>query len=250
MWRPRQPVRAGGPGSATPRWRPAPRKKRALYAADPEPACGRGDLPVRCIDLRIKLDGAGARRFSAPSRSAWSAASRAWWPQPSRLRAGAGVTACGWVSRFARIAPPTSWVHLADRRLRCHHCGCDGPIPRACPSAATRTSSPSAAAPSASEARLAELFPLARVLRVDRDAARTRSQWEAPRHHRRRRGRHPRRHQMMAKGHDFPQAHPGRGGGGGRLAARRGLPRPRAPVPAADAGRRPCGPRRRCPARC
>jgi primosomal protein N' (replication factor Y) len=40
--------------------------------------------------------------------------------------------ACGWVSRCTRCAA-NMVLHLADRRLRCHHCGCEHRIPQACP---------------------------------------------------------------------------------------------------------------------
>ncbi|TAH45673.1 MAG: primosomal protein N' [Betaproteobacteria bacterium] len=112
---------------------------------------------------------------------------------------------CGWVSRCPHCSANLV-VHLADRRLRCHHCGCDGPIPRACPSCGEQDIRPFGRGTQRIEVRLAELFPQARVLRVDRDAARTRAQWESllatigdggadilvgT--------------QMMAKGHDFPR---------------------------------------------
>ncbi len=112
---------------------------------------------------------------------------------------------CGWISTCPNCSANLV-VHLADRRLRCHHCGCDGPVPAACPSCGNQDIQPFGRGTQRVEARLAELFPEARVLRVDRDAARTRSQWEAllatiadggadilvgT--------------QMMAKGHDFPR---------------------------------------------
>jgi primosomal protein N' (replication factor Y) len=112
--------------------------------------------------------------------------------------------ACGWVSRCPHCSA-NRVVHLADRRLRCHHCGADSPLPRACPDCGNQDIQPFGRGTQRVEARLAELFPAARVLRIDRDAART-----------------PARResllasiavgeadilvgtQMMAKGHDFP----------------------------------------------
>ncbi|AYH46192.1 primosomal protein N' [Azoarcus sp. DN11] len=113
--------------------------------------------------------------------------------------------ACGWVSHCPHCSANLV-VHLADRRLRCHHCGCDTEVPHHCPVCNNQDIQPFGRGTQRIEARLAELFPEARVLRVDRDSARTRSQWESllaqiasgeadilvgT--------------QMMAKGHDFPQ---------------------------------------------
>ncbi|NMG31805.1 primosomal protein N' [Aromatoleum evansii] len=113
--------------------------------------------------------------------------------------------ACGWVSRCPHCSANLV-VHLADRRLRCHHCGCDTEVPHHCPVCNNQDIQPFGRGTQRIEARLAELFPEARVLRVDRDSARTRNQWESllaqiasgeadilvgT--------------QMMAKGHDFPQ---------------------------------------------
>ncbi|CAI07707.1 primosomal protein N' (Replication factor Y) [Aromatoleum aromaticum EbN1] len=112
---------------------------------------------------------------------------------------------CSWVSPCPHCSANLV-VHLADRRLRCHHCGCDSAIPRVCPVCGNQDIQPFGRGTQRIEARLVELFPDARVLRVDRDSARTRKQWEAmlatiaageadilvgT--------------QMMAKGHDFPR---------------------------------------------
>jgi primosomal protein N' (replication factor Y) len=114
-------------------------------------------------------------------------------------------TACGWVSRCPHCSANLV-VHLADGRLRCHHCGCDAGLPRACPVCGNQDIQPFGRGTQRVEAHLAERFPDARVLRIDRDSARTRSQWESllaaigageadilvgT--------------QMMAKGHDFPK---------------------------------------------
>jgi primosomal protein N' (replication factor Y) len=114
-------------------------------------------------------------------------------------------TACGWVSRCPHCSANLV-VHLADDRLRCHHCGCDAGLPRVCPVCGNQDIQPFGRGTQRVEAHLAERFPDARVLRIDRDSARTRSQWESllatigageadilvgT--------------QMMAKGHDFPK---------------------------------------------
>jgi primosomal protein N' (replication factor Y) len=62
-------------------------------------------------------------------------------------------------------------LHLADRRLRCHHCGFEAGVPRACPTAAMQDIQPFGRGTQRLEAMLAERFPQARILRVDRDSA-------------------------------------------------------------------------------
>ena len=112
--------------------------------------------------------------------------------------------ACGWVSHCPHCSANLV-VHLADRRLRCHHCGCDAAVPRACPACGNVDIQPFGRGTQRVEAHLAGLFPQARVLRVDRDSARTREQWTALLDTI---GRGEADilvgTQMMAKGHDFP----------------------------------------------
>ena len=113
--------------------------------------------------------------------------------------------ACGWVSRCTRCAA-NMVLHLADRRLRCHHCGCEHRIPRSCPTCGNQDIHPFGRGTQRLEGWLQEQFPEARILRVDRDAVKSRKQWEAVLE---------RIHggaadilvgtQMLAKGHDFPK---------------------------------------------
>ena len=113
--------------------------------------------------------------------------------------------ACGWISRCPRCAA-NRVVHLADQRLRCHHCGLETRIPRACPTCGNQDILPFGRGTQRLESMLAGVFPDARILRVDRDSAKNRKQWEAllaqiqageadilvgT--------------QMLAKGHDFPR---------------------------------------------
>ena len=112
--------------------------------------------------------------------------------------------ACGWISGCRRCAANLV-VHLADRRMRCHHCGFEAPLPRACPTCGNQDVHPFGRGTQRLEAHLIERFPGARVLRVDRDSTRSRKQWEIV---------SQRIHageadilvgtQMLAKGHDFP----------------------------------------------
>ncbi|THF60743.1 primosomal protein N', partial [Pseudothauera nasutitermitis] len=209
VWRARQ---RGVPvvlGSATPsleswqharggRYRHLRLERRALAS----------ELPtVRCVDTRrLKLDEglspalckAIEARLERGEQSLVFLNRRGYAPVLS-------CPACGWVSTCPHCTANLV-VHLADRRLRCHHCGCDGPIPHACPSCGNQDIQPFGRGTQRIEARLGERFPQARILRVDRDSARTRAQWEnllaaiaggeadilvGT--------------QMMAKGHDFPR---------------------------------------------
>jgi primosomal protein N' (replication factor Y) len=113
--------------------------------------------------------------------------------------------ACGWVSRCTRCAA-NMVLHLADRCLRCHHCGCEHRIPQACPTCGNQDIHPFGRGTQRLEAWLQEAFPEARILRVDRDSVKSRKQWEVMLE---------RIHggeadilvgtQMLAKGHDFPK---------------------------------------------
>ncbi|HTY99674.1 MAG TPA: primosomal protein N', partial [Rhodocyclaceae bacterium] len=77
--------------------------------------------------------------------------------------------ACGWVSRCPRCAANLV-VHLADRRLRCHHCGLETMMPRACPDCGNQDIQPFGRGTQRLETSLAERFPEARILRIDRDS--------------------------------------------------------------------------------
>ena len=112
--------------------------------------------------------------------------------------------ACGWVSRCRRCAA-NMVVHLADKRLRCHHCGGEETIPKPCPNCGNLDIHPFGRGTQRLEESLAARFPAARILRVDRDSASTPTKWQAILD-----TIHGRRAdilvgtQMLAKGHDFP----------------------------------------------
>ena len=111
---------------------------------------------------------------------------------------------CGWISRCRRCAANLV-LHLADGRLRCHHCGFEARVPRACPDCGNVDLLPFGRGTQRLESMLVERFPEARVLRIDRDSASTPKKWQ---------GLLATIHageadilvgtQMLAKGHDFP----------------------------------------------
>ena len=112
---------------------------------------------------------------------------------------------CGWISRCRRCAANLV-LHLADKRLRCHHCGLEAGIPRACPDCGNLDIHPFGRGTQRLEQSLVERFPDARILRVDRDSADSPKKWRALLET---------IHagevdilvgtQMLAKGHDFPK---------------------------------------------
>jgi len=112
--------------------------------------------------------------------------------------------ACDWVSGCKRCSTRMV-LHLADRQLRCHHCGASTPIPRHCPHCGNADIHPFGRGTQRLEATLAALFPQARVLRVDRDSTRNKGSFE------RMLGDIQGGRadilvgtQILAKGHDFP----------------------------------------------
>jgi primosomal protein N' (replication factor Y) len=113
--------------------------------------------------------------------------------------------ACGWISHCRRCAANLV-VHLADRRLRCHHCGLETQIPNTCPDCGNLDIQPFGRGTQRLEAKLAEYFPTARILRIDRDSADSPQKWQALLA-----AIHAGEAdilvgtQMLAKGHDFPK---------------------------------------------
>ncbi len=112
---------------------------------------------------------------------------------------------CGWVSTCKRCAA-NMVVHLADKRLRCHHCGFENHIPAGCPDCGNQDIHPFGRGTQRLEETLAQRFPQARVLRVDRDSANSPTKWRALLD-----AIHANEvdiligTQMLAKGHDFPK---------------------------------------------
>jgi primosomal protein N' (replication factor Y) len=112
--------------------------------------------------------------------------------------------ACGWLSGCKRCSAQLV-VHLPARELHCHHCGHCERVPGACPPCGNPDLAPSGLGTQRVEAGLTQRFPVARILRIDRDSTRRKNAWSDMR-----RLIHAREvdilvgTQILAKGHDFP----------------------------------------------
>lgn len=113
--------------------------------------------------------------------------------------------ACGWAAECGRCSARLVW-HLHDKVLRCHHCGHEERMPHGCASCGNQDLRGLGQGTQRLEQALAERFPKARVLRIDRDSTRRKHAWTAMRD-----DIHADRAdilvgtQMLAKGHDFPK---------------------------------------------
>jgi primosomal protein N' (replication factor Y) len=111
---------------------------------------------------------------------------------------------CGWSAHCKRCDAAMT-VHAGGRRLICHHCGARATPPNACPDCASLALQPQGAGTERIEEALAERFPDALMIRVDRETTRRRDAIE----------KHLQAFgdqsgilvgtQMLAKGHDLPR---------------------------------------------
>ncbi|MGZ8196888.1 MAG: primosomal protein N' [Burkholderiales bacterium] len=111
---------------------------------------------------------------------------------------------CGWFSACHRCSAQLV-LHQPERRLHCHHCGHQSRVPPACPKCGEPNLTPLGQGTQRVEEALARHFPLAKVLRIDRDSTRRKNAFSEMR------GRIRSREvdilvgtQILAKGHDFP----------------------------------------------
>jgi primosomal protein N' (replication factor Y) len=112
--------------------------------------------------------------------------------------------ACGWAASCGRCTAHLV-LHSADRRLRCHHCGAEEGLPRACPTCGNVDLKPVGRGTQRVEESLTERFPQARIVRIDRDSARRRAALVRTLEGiRRGEGDILVGTQLLAKGHDFP----------------------------------------------
>ena len=111
--------------------------------------------------------------------------------------------ACGWISNCTRCTAHLV-MHKLDKKLRCHHCGLEQRIPRACPTCGNIDLQPLGRGTQRLEESLQKYFPEARIFRIDADSTRLKGSAEAA---------FDTVHrgevdiligtQMVAKGHDF-----------------------------------------------
>jgi len=113
--------------------------------------------------------------------------------------------ACGWCAGCTRCSARLV-LHAADGRLRCHHCGAEEAIARACPTCGNVDLKPMGRGTQRVEETLAARFPGARIVRIDRDSARRRADLvRTLAELRRGEGDILVGTQLLAKGHDFPK---------------------------------------------
>ena len=113
--------------------------------------------------------------------------------------------ACGWNAGCSRCSARLVW-HLRDAVLRCHYCGHEERLPRACPSCGNQDLRGLGHGTQRLEQLLEARFPDARVVRIDRDSTRRKLAWHTMQDDiRQERVDILVGTQMLAKGHDFPK---------------------------------------------
>jgi primosomal protein N' (replication factor Y) len=112
--------------------------------------------------------------------------------------------ACGWVAQ-CRHCDANLVIHYGEQKLRCHHCGFEQALGRQCGDCKKEELRPLGLGTERIEAALEDLFPAAKIARIDRDSVRRKGQLE--------RSLEDIREgrvnlligtQMLAKGHHFP----------------------------------------------
>lgn len=128
---------------------------------------------VRCIDLRKEkpLDGLSAALLRALQENLEHGRQSLVFINRRGYAPVLACNQCGWLAPCPRCTSRLV-VHLRERRLRCHHCGHEERIPRACPDCGNPDLAPLGQGTQRLEDALAQHFPTARILRIDRDSTR------------------------------------------------------------------------------
>ena len=111
---------------------------------------------------------------------------------------------CGWLAECPRCDSHLT-LHRAERALRCHHCDSQRPLPRYCPACGSSDLRALGQGTERIEEELAQLFPAAGIVRIDRDSTRRKGAMQD----KLARARSGEAGilvgtQMLAKGHHFP----------------------------------------------
>ncbi len=111
---------------------------------------------------------------------------------------------CGYVLRCPRCDTALT-AHLADRSLRCHHCGYQRSIPTTCPACGSERIRHMGTGTEQVEVEVQKLLPGARTMRWDRDTTRTKgAHWEIMKRFTSHQADVIIGTQMLAKGLDLP----------------------------------------------
>ncbi len=111
---------------------------------------------------------------------------------------------CGWVAECPRCDAHMT-LHLARRRVRCHHCGAERPLPQQCPTCGGEDLRALGQGTERMEQALERHFPGVEIARIDRDSTRRKGAMESLLDGARTgRSRILIGTQMLAKGHHFP----------------------------------------------
>jgi primosomal protein N' (replication factor Y) len=110
---------------------------------------------------------------------------------------------CAWVAPCPRCSARLV-LHRSSRKLKCHHCGHESPVPKACPDCGDPNLTPLGQGTQRLEETLTAALPDVRIRRIDRDTMRPRAWAELGDAMRAGHTDILLGTQMLAKGHDFP----------------------------------------------
>jgi len=195
-------------GSATPSLESYAKALAGRYRLTQLSGRANSQLPsIRCVDTRgLRLrDGLSPKLIDALAATLAAGAQSLVFINRRGYAPALLCFACGWSAPCPRCSARLV-LHLGARRLRCHYCGHQEPVTSACPSCGNLDLTATGHGTQRVEHALAQLFPEARLLRIDRDTTRRRLAFEQMRQ----------RvqdddvdiligTQMLAKGHDFPR---------------------------------------------
>jgi len=128
---------------------------------------------IRCVDLRVEkpADGLSATLLQALTENLQRGRQSLVFINRRGYAPVLMCGQCGWLAPCLRCSSRLV-VHLREKQLRCHHCGHQERIPKACPDCGNPDLAPLGQGTQRLESSLTEHFPSARILRIDRDSTR------------------------------------------------------------------------------